>query len=76
MKFKKIVILAIVLVLIIAQFSWMRFGKSTVYAAEEAPKTIATKYFYEQLTTEQKKFYNALEAMLENGMLLRRKRII
>ncbi len=67
MKLKKIVVIGLVFTLLVAQFSWIKFNNK-VYAVE-TQETVATKYFYNQLTTEAKSFYHAMEHMLTSGML-------
>ena len=69
MKLKKLIATILLAVLFLAQFSWLNVGDLFVsYAAnsalEEDSTTIATKYFYNQLTPDAKAFYNAMEKML------------
>ena len=66
MKFRKIISTILTVVIFVAQFSWLNFAiPSSVYALEaQGPSTtIATKYFYNQLTNDAKVFYNAMDQM-------------
>lgn len=70
MKNKKIITIFLILVILLAQFAWIKFSNSSVVYAEELPKTtIATKYFYNQLTNDSKVFYETMEKMLKDGSL-------
>ena len=63
---KKLLAILLVITMLIAHFTWVNFNND-VYAVEA--QTVATKYFYNQLTSSAKVFYNAMETMLANGKL-------
>ncbi len=66
MKLKRFIVILIIAVILIAQFAWLKFNNK-VYAADDIKETVATKYFFNQLTKESKEFYYAMEEMLEDG---------
>ncbi len=68
MKIKEIIAFFIVTVLIFIQFTWVKINNN-VYANDDVQETIATRYFFNQLTDEAKEFYYAMEKMLEDGSL-------
>lgn len=70
MKNKKIITIILILAILLAQFAWVKFfNSSVVYAGEPVKTTIATKYFYKQLTKDSKVFYETMEEMLKDGSL-------
>lgn len=67
MRLKKSITIFLLVVLLVSQFSFIRFN-NFVYAVDEQAENIEdTRYHYNQLNAEAKKIYNAMYEMYING---------
>ncbi len=66
-KTKKILIVFLLILIIMSQFAFIRFN-NLVFAAETVIDTEYNRYFYKQLTKEQKEIYDAMYEMYVNGI--------
>ena len=71
MKHKKLLVIVLVVILLLSQFSFIRLGSNIVYAIDTKaePEVSAKRYFYDQLTQEGKNIYRALEKMESEKIL-------
>ena len=71
MKHKKLLVIVLVVILLLSQFSFIRLGSNIVYAIDTKaePEVSAKRYFYDQLTQEGKNIYQALEKMEREKIL-------
>ncbi len=71
MKHRKLLIIFIVVILLLSQFSFLKVSSNIVYAVDtkEEPQVSAKRYFYDQLTQEGKNIYQALEKMESEKIL-------
>ncbi len=63
MKLKKLISTILVVTILALQFTGFSFIMPDVVYAEPSNTTIATKYFYNQLTDDAKVFYNVMDKM-------------
>ena len=75
MKLKRIISFVLIIAILVSQFSWVSFVIPNIVYAEGVSRettshtTVATKYFYNQLTDDSKVFYNVMEDMYLNNDL-------
>ena len=69
MKTKKIISIILLVVMFVAQLSYFNFDCVFAQDLTQTPTTVATKYFYNQLTEDSKVFYNIMEDMYKTGDL-------